>query len=35
MQKSVLGGGSTKKIDHKCDQAPIKSSWDLYRVYRY
>ena len=22
-----LGGGSTKKCDHDCDQALIKSSW--------
>ena len=27
IQKIVLGGGSTNKCDHDCDQAVIKSSW--------
>ena len=27
IQKKFLGGGSTKKCDHNCDQALMKSSW--------
>ena len=27
IQKIFLGGSSTKKYDHDCDQALIKSSW--------
>ena len=27
IEKFFLGGGSTKKCDHDCDQALIKSSW--------
>ena len=27
IEKNFLGGGSTKKCDHNCDQTIIKSSW--------